>query len=213
MFEKQLKEALFNNHKREVYSLVHAYLGEDPSRILTLYETHLPTLMNAIQCDEDDMVCVFKEHQMSATVRAIIESVYPMLYDAKRTLSHPRHVLIACVQEETHELGALIGEQLLMFHGFKTTYLGANTPLESLLNALEILGDVDAVVLSATNPYNVSRLRATYQTLRTMHPTLKLFGAGRAVRQHASQLLFDGLLQSVADIKAWLEAEGVVCSH
>ncbi len=213
MFEKQLKEALFNNQKREAFALVHEYLGDDPSRVLELYETHLPNLMNAINCAEDDMVCVFKEHQMSAIVRAIIESVYPIIEDAKGTLSQPKHVLIACVQEETHELGALIGEQLLMFHGFKTTYLGANTPLESLLNALEILGDVDAIVLSATNPYNVSRLRATYQTLRALHPTLKLFGAGRAVRQHASQLSFDGLLQSVNDIKAWLEAEGIVCSH
>ena len=208
MFKESLKEALWRNDKRAAFALCETFLRERPTHILTLYQDIFPTLLNSIHCADGDMACVFQEHQISAIVRALVEGLFPWVYDAREVLENPPHVLLACVQDETHEIGALIGEQLFVYHGFKTTYLGANTPLESLLNALTQLSDVTLVVLSATNAYNLTRLKTTVQSLKTLHPTLKLYGAGRAVRKHASQLALDGLIESSDDIKALLKERG-----
>jgi len=57
--------------------------------------------------------------------------------------------LLACAPGEQHDLPLLIFGIALRAHGWRISFLGANTPLESLLDALETLAS-SAVVVAGT---------------------------------------------------------------
>jgi DNA-binding transcriptional MerR regulator len=59
--------------------------------------------------------------------------------------------LLACVQGEQHDLPLLIFGIALRAHGWRISFLGANTPLESLVHTVDVLAP-SAVVLTGTVP-------------------------------------------------------------
>jgi len=59
--------------------------------------------------------------------------------------------LLACVQGEQHDLPLLIFGIALRAHGWRISFLGANTPLGSLVHAIELLAP-SAVIVSGTVP-------------------------------------------------------------
>lgn len=59
--------------------------------------------------------------------------------------------LLACVQGEQHDLPLLIFGIALRAHGWRISFLGANTPLESVVHAVEMLAPA-GVVVSGTVP-------------------------------------------------------------
>ncbi len=211
-FMNALKHALRSNDKAEAHRLVSTYLADDAKRLKTFYEVVIPTILNEIDCDEDDMACVFIEHRMSAIARSLVESQFMRVVEHAKRLEPSRHVMIACIQDETHDLGAVVGEHLFRLYGFETTYIGANTPLDSLRNALVQLEDVDYVVLSATNAYNLSRLKKVVEALRTEFPDIRFFGAGRAVRSRHEWAGLDGIIDGSEAIERLIEEEGLKCS-
>ncbi len=59
--------------------------------------------------------------------------------------------LLACIQGEQHDLPVLIFGIALRAHGWRISFLGANTPIESLVDTVEMLAP-SAVVVSGTVP-------------------------------------------------------------
>lgn len=207
LFEKALKE----NRKADAHRLVFdAVINVED--IITLYEAIIPGILNAIDCQENDAACVWLEHQMSAIVRSVVEANYKKVLEFKRVLSEEKHVLIACLKDETHELGALIGAHLFELYGFKTTYVGANTPFFTLKNAIEQLKP-DYLVLSVTNMYNLFEMRKVITRLKEDYPTLPIYGSGRGAALNRSKLPIDHIVSSSEDIKSLLDREGLVCSR
>ena len=64
--------------------------------------------------------------------------------------SGPRAVL-ACPPGELHDLGLLVFGLALREHGWRITFLGADTPVETLADTVARL-EPDAVVLAVANP-------------------------------------------------------------
>ncbi len=210
-FITKLEDALSNNDRSGAFLLVEKWLDSN-NKILTFYEEVIPSILNKIDCAEDDYACVWLEHQMSGIVRGLVEmtSLYVSKWACK--LAPQPHVLIACPKDETHELGAVVGANMFAYFGFKTTYVGADTPRETLEIALQAM-DVDYLVLSVTNAYNLLELKKVVETLRSQHPNLKIFGAGRGVLRNRSKMALDGVIENSASITQLIESEGLTCSH
>lgn len=149
---------------------------------------------------------------MSAIVRSVVESSYSKVLKYKAQLEPKKHVLIACLKDETHELGAVIGAHLFELYGFKTTYVGANTPLFTLENALTQL-KVDYLVLSVTNMYNLFEMHKVITRLKNDFPSLPIFGAGRGASLNRQKLQLEHIISGSDDIEALLDREGLKCSH
>lgn len=209
-FEKNLQKALEQNDKARAFSLTNTFI-KDIDRLRTFYEHTIPTILNSIDCQEDDFECVFHEHRMSAIVRALVEMSYHYVLQYKMTLSDPRHVVIACMQHETHELGAIIGAYLFELYGFTTTYIGADTPLKTLEGAIHY-APVDYLVLSVTNDYNLVTLKKFITHLRTLDKSFKIVGAGRGITRHKTKVALDHYIMSSKDIEALVEEEDLTCS-
>ncbi|MFW5838499.1 MAG: cobalamin B12-binding domain-containing protein [Bacillota bacterium] len=209
-FEANLKKALELNDKARAFSLTKTFI-KDIDTLRTFYEETIPNILNSIDCQEDDFECVFHEHRISAVVRALIEMSYDYVLEYKMTLSDPRHVVIACMQNETHELGAIIGAYLFELYGFNTTYIGADTPLKTLEGAINY-APVDYLVLSVTNDYNLVTLRKFIFQLRALNKSFKIIGAGRGIVRHQTKVQLDATITSSQDIETLIEKEDLLCS-
>lgn len=110
--------------------------------------------------------------------------------------------LLACVQGEQHDLPLLIFGIALRGYGWRISFLGANTPLESLLRAVEVLAP-SAIVASGTVSGAFDGLT---DVLREVAGRAPLYVAGAASSEelahaaHAAHL--DGDLVAAARIVA-----------
>jgi MerR family transcriptional regulator, light-induced transcriptional regulator len=82
--------------------------------------------------------------------------------------------LLACMPDEQHDLGLIAFGLGLRDRGWRITFLGPDTPLETLTDAVTAL-QPDVVVLTATTPERFERGR---DALRRLARTLPLYAAG-----------------------------------
>ena len=91
-------------------------------------------------------VSVAKEHFCTAVTQEIMARLYPRTIPEKRT---GEKALLACVSGELHQIGARMVADLLEVHGWDAMYIGANTPVRSILQAIGEYAP-DVVGLSTT---------------------------------------------------------------
>ena len=94
-----------------------------------------------------------------------------------------RRALLACPSGELHDLGLICFGIALRGHGWRITYLGADTPQSTLIEAAAQLTP-NIIVLAATRP---SRLRALAGEARPMNAPIAVAGQG-ATRRVADEL-------------------------
>jgi methanogenic corrinoid protein MtbC1 len=111
-------------------------------------------------------------------------------------------VVLACTENEQHDIPLLLFGLVLRAHGWRIGYLGADTPLPSLVQAVRELQPA-AVVVSGTTRGSLDGQSAGLQEVAFLAP---LFVAGAAasesiaLRAHATYL--DGDLFAAADVLA-----------
>jgi DNA-binding transcriptional MerR regulator len=88
-------------------------------------------------------------------------------------------VLLACAEEERHELGLLAMALLLSMRGLKILYLGADVPAPDLLYAIGKT-EPSAVCLSATTASGLASLGRTARSLVSGRAPVRLFVGGSA---------------------------------
>ena len=157
--------------------------------------------MYDIKCvDKSDRICIWKEHLRSAIVSTILGAVYPYVL-AQQAPKNGKKMVIACPDEEYHELGALIVSHLFTLQGFDCHYLGANTPIEQILSAVEFT-QADYLALSVTNYYNMVVTKELIEQAKVGYPQVKIIVGGQAFfHQEARQSLFHHYyLNNEADI-------------
>jgi len=91
--------------------------------------------------------------------------------------------LLACVQGEQHDLPLLIFGIALRAYGLRISFLGANTPLESLVHAVEMLAP-SVVVVSGTVPGVFEGLT---DDLREVAERVPLYLAGAAASEELAR--------------------------
>lgn len=103
---------------------------------------------------QKNQVSVAQEHYCTAATQLIMSQLYPRLFGAERV----GHTLVAtCVGGELHEIGVRMVADFFEMEGWDTYYLGANTPTESILSALE-MQSADVLALSIAMTFNVTKM-------------------------------------------------------
>lgn len=122
---------------------------------------------------QTNQITVAQEHFCTAATQMIMSQLYPYLFTGERK---ERRVVVACVGGELHELGARMVADFFEMSGWDSTFLGANTPPESILRMTEDRR-ADLLALSATMTFHVSRVREMIAALRAASsPTRVLVG-------------------------------------
>ena len=140
-----------------------------------LRDVVMPYLQELGERWERGSVTVAQEHFASNLLRGRLASL-------ARGWGHghgPRAVL-ACPPGERHDLGLLVFGIALNRNGWRVGYLGADTPLEELINTA-VDTSADLVVLAAATPERFAGLTEDLTRLASVVP-LAVAGAGAAQR-------------------------------
>jgi methanogenic corrinoid protein MtbC1 len=121
-----------------------------------------------------NQISVAQEHFCSAATQMIMAQLYPMLFKGELK---QKHVIVACVGGELHELGARMVADIFELEGWDSYFIGANTPIRDLLKTISEK-KVPLVALSVTMTYHLSELKEYIRELHKSSSNLKIMVGG-----------------------------------
>lgn len=176
---------------------------------LTIEELYLgllaPSLIHFTCKEQDEDICIWKEHFRTSIIRTILESCYTHVL--KRVASVEKNnikIVVLTPAFEYHEIGAIMNTHFMMMEGFDASYIGANTPKMEILSALRAY-QPHFVALSVTNPYNLVVTKQTTDEIRRFFPEVGIILGGQAFKdaERIKHLTYDYVLNSLDDLKAF----------
>ncbi len=119
-------------------------------------------------------ISVAQEHFCTAATQMIMSQLYPYIFSGTRK---DRSLIVACVGGELHEIGARMVADMFELDGWDSTFLGANTPPESIVAMVKERRS-DVVAISATMTFNIPHVVDIVRALRerVTHPLRLLVG-------------------------------------
>jgi len=126
---------------------------------------------------QDGTCAVWEEHLASGTVRTIVEALYPRL--ARPASAPARTVVLACPQDESHDLGLRMLSDRFELAGWRTQMVGADTPSGEIVAAARALG-AELIVLSASTHFHRVRIKTILDDLHSALPGVRVVVGGAA---------------------------------
>lgn len=113
-------------------------------------------------------ISVAQEHYCTAATQMIMSQLYPHIFNSER---NGLRLVATCISGDLHEVGVRMVADFFEMEGWDTHYLGANTPIESILRTLREQ-EANLLIVSATMAYHV---RAVADLITALHndPSLR----------------------------------------
>jgi methanogenic corrinoid protein MtbC1 len=116
-------------------------------------------------------VSVAQEHYITAVTQLSMAHFYDRMFVGEE---YGRTVVVACVGNELHELGARMVADFFEMDRWNTHFLGANTPPQAIVEAVSRT-KADVVALSTTMSFHVSEVADTIALVREDPTTASAF--------------------------------------
>lgn len=180
LFQDLSRHLLVRDKPTFVRTAVEAVTSQRLS-IAELYRDVLTPLLADLGAGwQEGHVAVWEEHMATAMVRTVVEILYPGVLKAKLTVPPTgRRVLLAAPPEEAHDLGLRMVSDRFDMAGWTTYLLGADSPIDEIVDAARKL-HVDAVVLSSATHFHRVALRAFVDQLERELPQVRVWVGGSA---------------------------------
>lgn len=107
-------------------------------------------------------ISVAQEHYGTACTQSIISGLYPRILSTEKI---GKTMIATCINDELHELGIRMIADFFEMEGWDTYYLGANTPIKSIVNYL-IQKDADLLAISATLTKHLSSVETLIKKIK-----------------------------------------------
>ena len=150
-----------------------------------------PALGTVAEAWPSDAGLIGDEHLLSEIVRARLER---MLSDGRAGVRGK--AVLACAPSERHELGLLALAVMLQGDGWLIAYLGADSPVESVLSIARRL-EADVVCVSVTMPDALERLTAELDSAPAARPVVVAGGAAVSAATKLSARIVTGALEDI----------------
>ena len=192
-------------------NLILTKLQDEDLDIVALYDEILaPSLRENFCRERQQPICIWEEHVRTSIIRTVIECCYPYVIkerDKKYRSAHKGKALVICPPEELHEIGARMVADFFTLCGFDTIFVGANTPVADILEAIGYVRP-KYVALSVSNYYNIVAARKTVSKIREVgeksNADFKIIVGGSAFKQNpcaCDDIGAELLLHDFEDIK------------
>jgi len=149
---------------------------------------------------EKGEIMVMMEHFAS---NIIITKLKSMLNEQNSASSNKGPtIIVACAEQEQHEIGALIVSLLLSVNGWKIIYLGQNTPTSDVLYAVDNM-DVHTLAMSTSHERNLDfliRIGKHIQTKAQRKPQFLVGGLLFSLNKDLINKIPCGTTASFADV-------------
>lgn len=127
---------------------------------------------------EMNKISVATEHMATAITENLMIRVQPQIFTTER---RGKRVVIACVANEYHQVGAKMIADIFEMNGWDGYFIGSNTPIAELIRFLESKNP-DLLGLSLSIYYNLPELKNTLASIRQHFPELPVMVGGQAFR-------------------------------
>ena len=118
-------------------------------------EVFQPVLWEVGRLWETNEISVAEEHFCTAATQLVMSRLYPHLFGGERS---GHRLVAACVGRNLHEIGIRMVSDFFEMEGWATYYLGADTPLDSLVDTVRDR-EPDLLAVSATLDRHVDQVR------------------------------------------------------
>lgn len=170
--------------------LIKTALASNEINIVDLYTNVLAPSLNTIASnDKEQTISIWEEHVKSSIVRTVLENAYPYVLQQRAAMAPlPRAVkaMVVCLEEEYHEIGALMSSDFMTLLGFDVIFIGANTPKEDIFKALESVKP-QVLCVSISNYYHLSKLHHLIDEIHANLAEKPLIAVGGYAIDHISQ--------------------------
>ncbi len=199
--------ALLAGDRAQCRNIFESWLAEDVD-LRELYQERLqPALYSIGDLWELGHISVATEHLASAITEGLLNLVYPRLFERPR---NGQSVVVACVANEYHQIGSKMVADLFAMHGWRSDFLGANTPVQALLDLIRERHP-DVVVLSLAIQSNLEQLLQAVATIRTAYPELPILVGGQGFRwggqERAQKIANVHYLASLQELEVWMNGQ------
>lgn len=137
------------------------------------------------------------ERSLSQLIRNILE-------ERRKSEITKGKVIVMCPEYEDHELGAKMVSDFFKLEGYDSTFIGARTPENTIIQAIKIIKP-DFVCMSVTNYYNLVSVKKTIESIReNIKDDFMFIVGGRAFDSNPEAYKVvgaDSFLKSYDDIK------------
>lgn len=127
---------------------------------------------------EQHRISVAVEHLATAITERLMAVVQPRLFGGAL---RDRSIVVACVADEFHQLGGMMVADLAELHGWRSHFLGASTPLDTLLQTID-RQKPDLLGLSLSVYANLPALEKAVDAVSGTFPGLPVLVGGQAFR-------------------------------
>jgi len=175
-YSEKFLENLLQGNRQNCSSIAKLYLTNNHS-FIDLYEDVFKfSLYEVGRLWESNKISVATEHLASAIIEGILNELFDQLISKKR---YNKKVIVACVENEQHQVGAKMVADTFEMNGWESFFLGAGIPSSELIHYVhEIKPDLIAISLSVY--FNFTNLIRLLAKLRQEFPELQILIGGQA---------------------------------
>lgn len=175
---QQFLSALLSGDRRACLLIVSDLLEQDIP-IMDLF-------LNLFQRSLYQVGDLWEHHQISVAVEHLASIIIEQLMNrVENDLFLQPHkdytVIVACVADEFHHIGGRMVADIFEIHGWKSHFLGANTPLRDLLMMIG-QKNPELVALSLSIYFNLPSLLSALTEISNQYPGLPVLVGGQAFR-------------------------------
>lgn len=107
-------------------------------------------------------ISIAQEHYCTAATQLIMSQLYPQIFSTER---NGRVMVAACIGGDLHEIGVRMISDFFEMEGWDTFYLGASTPLHSIVQTVVERG-AHLLAVSATMTFHVRGVKELIAAIR-----------------------------------------------
>ena len=171
-------ENLLQGNRQNCSAIVKQYLGQNPSFLQLYEEVFKVALYEVGRLWETNHISVATEHMATAITEGILNEYFEQIISKTRL---NRKVVVACAENEKHQVGVKMVADTFEMHGWESFFLGTGIPLEELIRYIhEVKPDLIAISLSVY--FNFANLNKMLHKLREEFPELQIIIGGQAFK-------------------------------
>lgn len=156
---------------------------ESGRSVFDVYEQLIKKSMYEIgELWEFNKISTATEHLASAIIESILNEIYPALVTEDK---RDRSVVLTCVEKEMHQIGIKMVNDVFEINGWRTYYLGSNTPTAALIDFTKEINPA-LLAISVSLYFHMPVLEKMLQQIHEEMPGLSVFVGGQAFR-HGGQ--------------------------
>ncbi len=193
--------------------LINKYLEED-NNVIELYEDVVKKAMYEVgSLWEHNKISVASEHLASSITESIINK---LLYDIEPIQKTEKNVILACVENEQHQIGLKMLADIFERYGWNTMILGANTPGIELIRIANNIKP-DLIALSLTMFFNLPILEKMLKEIKRELSMIPILVGGQAFTRGGFEVFinFENVkyFPNLYSIEEFLKLEGMHNEH